>query len=150
MTLVNEVNIGPGKLHRTQQSIPAAYKRPRLYRILLFQSLMAVMLIAASLVAAGREAAFAALTGCVVGIVPNLYFAWRMFLVSNVSHARIITRSLYTAEAGKFGLTVALFALVFATVPPSNPALFFCAYVATSFVHWLAPWLMHGRSLPRN
>lgn len=150
MTLVNEVNIGPGKLHRTQQSTPAAYKRPRLYRILLLQGLMAVILTVAGLMVGGREDALAALTGSITGIVPNFYFAWRMHLTSGVSHAHIITRSLYTAEAGKFGLTAALFALVFFAVPPSNPALFFCAYVAITFVHWLTPWLMRDRSPSRT
>lgn len=126
----------------------AARKRPRLYRVVLVQGLMAVTLTGISLAVAGREAALDALSGSLVSFMPDLYFAWRMFRVTSSRYAHAMARSLYTAEAGKFGLTVALFAVVFATVPPSNPALFFFAYVAASFVHWLAPWLMRDRSSP--
>lgn len=142
------MNIRPEKLHRVQLSTPAALKRPKLRRVVILQGLVAVMLTVISFMLAGYEAALAALSGCIVCLVPSLYFAWRMFRVkSGYAH---ITRSLYTAGAGKFGLTVALFSLVFATVPPSNPTLFFCAYVATSFVHWLAPWLLRGGLFPRT
>jgi ATP synthase protein I len=49
---------------------------------------------------------------------------------------------LFRAEAGKFGLTVALFVAVFVAAPPSNPSFFFYAYVAVVLTHWLTPWLM--------
>lgn len=129
-----------------QRPTPAARKRPRLHRVVMLQGLMAVTLTGISLAVAGPQAALDALSGSIVSVVPNLYFAWRMF--RSAGHAHAMASSLYTAEAGKFGLTVALFAIAFATVPPSNPALFFCAYVAASFVHWLAPWLMRDRSSP--
>lgn len=81
------------------------------------------------------------LLGGGVALIANGYFAWRMFRHRGGRHARRMVSSLYRAEAGKFGLTVALFVAVFIAVPPSNHALFFGVYVVMLFVHWLAAWL---------
>ncbi|MFG6668160.1 ATP synthase subunit I [Halomonas sp. HNIBRBA4712] len=78
--------------------------------------------------------------GALVAVLPYVFFIQRMGIFSShrVRGANVLLR----AEAGKFGLTVALFTLVFVAVPPSNPTLFFSAYVAVISTHWLAPWLM--------
>lgn len=80
------------------------------------------------------------LLGALVALLPHVFFIQRM----GVFHTRRRTRGaihLFRAEAGKFGLTVALFVAVFIAVPPSNPAFFFYAYVAVVLTHWLTPWL---------
>lgn len=83
-----------------------------------------------------------AVSGGLVGLIPNAYFIWRSQMVRGGTRPGQVVLGLYQAEAGKFGLTVALFALVFVTVPPSNPTFFFGAYVAVIFTHWLTPWLI--------
>ncbi|MFC3283895.1 ATP synthase subunit I [Litchfieldella rifensis] len=126
---------------------PAAkLKRPRILPLLLAQ--FVIMCAAAGLGAyvGGMAAAVSALLGGGVALLPNAYFAWRAFRYQGAQRTRDIIKSFYRAEAGKFGLTVALFTLVFVTVPPSNPAFFFGAYVATLFVHWLGPWLLRRPS----
>ncbi|SDW93095.1 ATP synthase protein I [Aidingimonas halophila] len=90
------------------------------------------------------ETTLSTLKGGVVGWLPSAYFIWRWRLTRGGSQAQRIVTNLYQAEAGKLGLTVALFALVFAAVPPSNLAFFFSAYLAVLLMHWLAPWLMRG------
>lgn len=103
------------------------------------------------LVAGGPKAVISALGGGLVGLLPNLYFVWR--LTSSLGRRQTRRRfviDFYRAEAGKFGLTVALFALVFVSAPPSNPAFFFSAYVAVLFTHWLSPWLQRDGPAPES
>ncbi|MFG6158622.1 ATP synthase subunit I [Halomonas sp. 1390] len=90
----------------------------------------------------GPADAVSALVGSAVALLPNIYFAWRVFRHRGGRQARRAVHGLYRAAAGKFGLTVALFTLVFVTVPLSNHALFFGAYVVTLFAYWLASWQM--------
>ncbi|MCH4811269.1 ATP synthase subunit I [Vreelandella neptunia] len=87
------------------------------------------------------EGLLSVLLGALVALLPQAFFIQRM----GIFHAKRRTRGaihLFRAEAGKFGLTVALFVAVFVVAPPSNPALFFYAYVAVVLTHWLTPWLM--------
>ena len=93
-----------------------------------------------------RGTAVSALSGGLVAAIPNAFFAWRAFRYQGAAQARYIVKSFYHAEAGKFGLTAALFTLVFVAVPPSNPAFFFGAYVVTLLAHWLGPWLLRRPS----
>ncbi|HSP30407.1 MAG TPA: ATP synthase subunit I [Halomonas sp.] len=79
--------------------------------------------------------------GALVAFLPHAFFIQRMGIFRAKRHTRGAIH-LFRAEAGKFGLTVALFVAVFVVVPPSNPALFFYAYVAVVLTHWLTPWLM--------
>lgn len=81
------------------------------------------------------------LLGALVALLPQAFFIQRMGVLRANSPSKAAMR-LFRAEAGKFGLTVALFVAVFVVVPPSNPALFFYAYVAVVLTHWLTPWLM--------
>ena len=81
------------------------------------------------------------ITGALVALLPHAFFIQRMGVLRSRRTSRNAVR-LFRAEAGKFGLTVALFTVVFVLAPPSNPAFFFSAYVAVVLMHWLAPWLM--------
>ncbi|MHB0775031.1 ATP synthase subunit I [Halomonas sp. WWR20] len=125
---------------------PATLKRPRILPLALAQLGLALSVSLVALVTSGGPAALSALMGGAVAWIPNVYFAWRAFRYQGARFTRDIVKSFYRAEAGKFGLTVALFTLVFLTVPPSNPAFFFGAYVVTQLVHWLGPWLLHRPS----
>ncbi|MBB3141734.1 ATP synthase subunit I [Halomonas sp. THAF12] len=124
----------------------ARIKRPSVRRLLLVQFGMVCL---ASLLGAwseGGPGALSALLGGAVAFLPNAFFTWRVFRYQGARHTRNIVNGFYRAEAGKFGLTAALFTLVFIAVPPSNPAFFFGAYVVTLFVHWLGPWLLRRPS----
>lgn len=129
-----------------QNSLPAQLKRPRFSRLLLAQAGIVLVAVVLASVFGGRDAALSALLGGLVCWLPNAYFVWRAFRYQGARLAGDIVKSFYRAEAGKFGLTAALFTLVFVTVPPSNPAFFFGAYVATLFTQWLGPWLLREPS----
>ncbi|MCM2129273.1 ATP synthase subunit I [Larsenimonas rhizosphaerae] len=121
---------------------PAAIKRPVVFRLLAVQALAVMVMILVGGCLHGIEGAVSSLKGGIVCLLPNLYFAWRAFIVQGARHAQQIITGFYRAEAGKFGLTVALFLVIFVAVPPSNPAYFFGAYVAALCVHWLSPLLV--------
>ncbi|WP_168015258.1 ATP synthase subunit I [Halomonas salinarum] len=124
----------------------AKLKRPPVARLLVAQSLLLVVVSMGGMLAAGVGGSLSALTGSGVALVPNAYFVWRAFRYYRAPHSRQMVNGFYRAAAGKFGLTVALFTLVFVLVPPSNPTFFFGAYVATLLVHWLGPWLLRQPS----
>ncbi|HSP56925.1 MAG TPA: ATP synthase subunit I [Halomonas sp.] len=115
---------------------------PDFRRLLLGQGVTVLAMTLLGLLAGGPRAAISALGGGLVCLLPNLYFVWRLTASPGRRQTTRFVIDFYRAEAGKFGLTVALFALVFVSAPPSNPAFFFSAYVAVHFMHWLAPWLL--------
>ena len=125
-----------GNMQRIETQRRKAYIL-RLAIIQLLVTLMAMLLAYSSTQLAGVPSV---LKGALVALLPHAFFVYRMgFLHTNVSQRSAM---LLRAEAGKFGLTVALFTAVFVAVPPSNPAFFFSAYVAIVLTHWLAPLLM--------
>ncbi|MBE0488956.1 MAG: ATP synthase subunit I [Halomonas sp.] len=99
---------------------------------------------------AGVFGAISALMGGLVSLLPSFYFVRRGLRSRGGKRARVNVLNLYQAAMGKFGLTVALFVIVFVVVPPSNPALFFVAFVAAQLMYWLTPWLARERSTPRT
>ncbi|RKR07251.1 ATP synthase protein I [Kushneria sinocarnis] len=125
---------------------PARPRRPQVGRLLLGQTLTGAAVSLLALILGGVSDGLSAVSGALVCLLPNAYFAWRAFRLRGARLAREIMNGFYRAEAGKFGLTVALFTLVFVAVPPSNPAFFFGAYVLVQCVHWLGFWLVRTGS----
>ena len=122
-------------------------QRRRAYVVRLICAQLVVMLFGALLAyfAAQVSGVVSVITGALVALLSHAFFIQRLGIFRNTRRGSV-AMDLFRAEAGKFGLTVALFALVFVVVPPSNPAFFFSAYVAVVLTHWLAPWLMPGKS----
>ncbi|WP_299313285.1 ATP synthase subunit I [uncultured Halomonas sp.] len=117
-------------------------------RLFMAQGLATLLIALLGLWQAGPGGAASALLGGLVSLVPSLYFVWRGLRSRGGKRVRVNVLNLYQAAMGKFGLTVALFVVVFVAAPPSNPALFFVAYVAAQLMHWLTPWLARERSTP--
>ncbi len=95
----------------------------------------------AAYLVAGIPGTLSVIMGALVAFLPQAFFIQRMGILRNKRRSSSAVH-LFRAEAGKFGLTVALFSAVFVVVPHSNPAFFFSAYVAIVLTHGLAPWLM--------
>jgi ATP synthase protein I len=135
-------------MHRASAS--ATRRQLDFTRLFLAQGLAVLLVALLGLWRAGGPGVASALMGGLVSLLPSLYFVWRGLRSRGGKRVRVNVLNLYQAAMGKFGLTVALFVVVFVTVPPSNPALFFGAYVAAQLMHWLTPWLMRERSTPRT
>ena len=75
----------------------------------------------------GTPATVSLVSGALCAVVPQAYFALRMSRASAQSAQRAARLGL-AAEGGKFLLSVAAFALVFAVLKPAQPGLVFLGY----------------------
>ncbi|CAH1042704.1 ATP synthase subunit I [Halomonas sp. TD01] len=114
-------------------------------RLMLAQLVVTLLGILLAFSIAHLAGVLSVLKGALVALLPHAFFIQRMGIF-RAKRRLSGAMDLFRAEAGKFGLTVALFSLVFVVAPPSNPAFFFSAYVAVILTHWLAPWLMPRKS----
>lgn len=112
------------------------------YRLAVAQAGIALIFVLMAYRVSGVSGIVSALSGVMVAVVPHAMFVLRTGALSHQLRPSQSAKRFLRAEMGKFGLTVVLFITVFIVVPPSNPALFFSAYVAVVLTHWLAPWLM--------
>jgi len=109
-------------------------------RILLAQLLVTIAL-PLGFAVWGWAAACSALLGGLICLLPNAYFARRMFRHTGARAARQIVRSFYAAEAGKLAFTAILFGVIFAAVEwVAAPALF-AGFIAVQIASWLVPLL---------
>ena len=127
-----------------QQRLRREVQRRQVYirRLAIAQSGVILLIVLLAVVSSGKSGFVSSLLGVMVALIPHVIFVARAGILSHRLRASQSAKRLLGAEMSKFGLTVVLFTIVFITVPPSNPALFFSAYVAVVLTHWLAPWLM--------
>jgi ATP synthase protein I len=90
----------------------------------------------------GLAAAGSALLGGFICLIPNAYFAFRMFRYTGARAARQIVRSFYAAEVSKLMLTAIFFGVAFATIDALVAPALFLGFIAVQLVNWLAPLLM--------
>ncbi|MGY2464331.1 F0F1 ATP synthase assembly protein I [Vreelandella sulfidaeris] len=110
-------------------------------RLTIAQLMITLIGMLAAYLVADIESMSSVFKGALVALLPHVFFIKRMGVL-RASRSSQTAMRLFRAEAGKFGLTVALFVAVFVAAPPSNPTFFFYAYVAVVLTHWLTPWLM--------
>ncbi len=105
-------------------------------RILSVQVLMAIVVASGFFMSGGLEAARSPALGSLVALIPNAYFAWKIYLSRNKEAKRIV-RAFYSGETGKLLLTAALFAMIF-QLPDVNLLAVLAGYLAVSSVFWFA------------
>ena len=114
---------------------------PPVHRITLAQ-LACLVIICLVLMAFDKVCAYSLASGGLIAIVPQAYFARRAFRWRGASSARAIASSSYAGEIGKFVLSVAGFAVVFAMVRPIDGLAVFVGYMAMLAVHITGSWLL--------
>ena len=112
----------------------ASIGRPPIVRLALIQTAILVLL-SSSLLVFGAVAAYSFLLGGLVAVVPQLYFAVRLFRFSGARASRDIASSGYAGIAGKFAMSAAGFAAVFALVRPIDGAVVLLGFIGTTVVH---------------
>ena len=105
-------------------------------KICIFQILVALFVTLGFLVFGSEQQALSPALGGVAAVVPNLYFAFRIYLAKG-KDAKKIMRSFYAGESGKVILTAALFALIF-QIPTINLLTLLVGYIAVLSVFWFA------------
>ena len=103
--------------------------------LLKWQAALAVVLTALALLK-GREAAIAMGLGAGIAIAGSLYFALQAFRHAGARQAPQIVRSFYKGEAGKFIITVLLFAAVFVGVRPLQAGWLLTGFILEQLVVW--------------
>lgn len=106
-------------------------------QVILAQAI-ASLLAASSLLLWDWVAAYSALLGGLICVIPNGYLAFRISATDGLSRARRTGR-LIQGEAGKLIQTVLLFALVFGLVRPLESAALLLSFIGIQLLHWLVP-----------
>ena len=119
----------------------AEIERPPVHRITLAQLAILVPL-CLLLLAYDKVCAYSVASGGLIAIVPQAYFAALAFRWRGARSARAIARSSYAGEVGKFLLSVAGFAVVFATVRPIDGLAVFVGYLAMLAIQITGSWLL--------
>jgi ATP synthase protein I len=104
---------------------------------------LAILLaLAAVLLAVDTTTAYSALVGGLISIGPSYFFARQVFRFRGARLAPQITQAFYVGETGKFLLTAAAFALVFALVKPLHAGILLLAYLGMTLCHWaFSAWI---------
>ena len=121
----------------------AEIARPPVHRITLAQ--LAVLVPLCLLLASDGVGAYSVLCGGLIAILPQAWFATLAFRWRGARSARAIARSGYAGEVGKFILSVAGFAAVFATVRPIDGLAVFAGYLAMLAIQITGSWLLLTR-----
>ena len=123
----------------------AEIARPPVHRITLAQ-LATLIILCLPLLAYDPVVAWSLAAGGLIAIVPQAYFARFAFRWRGAKSARAMARSSYAGEIGKFLLSVAGFAVVFATVRPISGLAVFAGYLAMLVIQIIGSWLLLSRN----
>lgn len=117
-------------------------RRPRIHRLIAAQALIGLgaAVIAAGI--AGREAALAAALGALTCLLPQAWFAWRVFGRGLEGDAGAMLQTMYRGEAAKLAAIVVLFVAIFRLWPEVPPLPLVLSFIAVQSVHWFAPLLL--------
>jgi ATP synthase protein I len=122
----------------------AEIAHPPVHRINLAQLALLIPLCLVFLVF-DKVAAYSALSGGLIAIVPQAYFAALTFRWRGAQSASNMARSSYAGEVGKFLLSIAGFALVFALLRPIDAPAVFVGYLAMLVTQITGSWLLLRR-----
>ena len=127
-----------GGIVKNQQGLHGAQ------RLLLCQLSVMVLLAIIAIWFSGTTAAISALLGGLVSVVPNAYFARKLFQHQGAHAARQIVNGFYKGEASKILLSIAMFTLVFKWFN-IIPLVFFAVYIVVQLVFWFAPLIFDNK-----
>lgn len=115
-------------------------------RVLMWQFLVGMVLALVCWAAFGRVAAYSALLGGLIAVLPNAFLGLRLILPRRDPSAQGLLRAAWVGEIGKLALTVLMFTLVFTLVKPLMAAALFVVFIATQMVT-LSGFLMRSEQI---
>lgn len=105
-------------------------------KVVFGQVLMAALVASGFLLIGGWKNAVSPLLGGLLALLPNLYFAYKIYLARDLG-AQGILNAFYTGESIKLVLTAALFSVV-VQIPGVDFLTLMAGYVAVLSVFWFA------------
>lgn len=106
-------------------------------RQIFLQQAALILLVSAACLVLGVTAAYSALLGGLLYLLPNLYFAWRAFSGQGADNAQRVVIRMYASEIGKMMLAVALFSATFKLVQPLSPFSLFGTFMLLQLSGWI-------------
>lgn len=95
--------------------------------------------------AVGPAAALAAALGALAALLPQAWFAWRVFRRGVIEGgAATMLRAMYLGEAIKLAAIAVMFVGIFRLWPAVPPLPLLLTFVAVQTVHWFAPLLLES------
>jgi len=80
-------------------------------------------------------AAYSALLGGLLYLLPNIFFAWRV-LSRQSNTPRGVLADMYIGEIWKMAITILLFAVIFILVPTVSPFPLFLTFILLHILNW--------------
>lgn len=108
------------------------------WRLVKGQVVMAVMITLLAMVSSAQSGLSAGV-GAGIAVAGSAYFASQAFRHAGAASARQIVKSFYKGAAGKFGLTVLLFAAAFGMIPDLRAGWVLTGFFLVQLVAWLSP-----------
>ncbi len=115
---------------------------PSVSRLLLLQCLSGLVF-AGILLVWQVDAAISGLIGAGIAVVPNVYFALRVFDMSKGRNAGSTLRAMFVGAVGKFVVTMVLFWLAFMFLSPLHAPALFGGFALAQLMNWVS-LLMNG------
>jgi ATP synthase protein I len=107
----------------------------------LAQAGMVAVAVAVAGLAVDQTAAVAAMLGGLTCLLPQVWFAWRVFAADPAKPASMLG-ALYIGEALKLVSIAVAFVAIFRVWPEVPPLPLILAFIAVQTVHWFAPLLL--------
>lgn len=120
----------------------AETRRRRVGRLVAAQAGVIALAVAFSAALAGREPALASLLGGLSCLLPQAWFAWRVFRVTPGSSPQAMLAAFYQGEMVKLALIVVVLIVIFRAWPEVPPVPLVLTFIAVQAVHWFAPLLL--------
>lgn len=118
------------------------------FRVLQLQMAITLLVVLLSALLQGIVAAYSALCGGLIALLPNMYFAFKAFRYFGARSSQAIVQSIWAGEMGKLVLTAVLFALLFVGVKQLDVMALFIAYLLVLAVS--ASALLIVKSFPKH
>lgn len=108
------------------------------WRLLKGQAVVAIALTLLVMLS-GLHSGVSAGIGAGIAVAGSAYFAVQAFRHAGAGSARQIVKSFYKGAAGKFALTVLLFAVAFGMIPDLRAGWVLTGFFLVQLVAWLSP-----------
>ena len=118
----------PMKKGREERGPGRSIDRPPIVKVALIQFAV-IVLVSCGLWLVDPILSYSLGLGGLVALIPQLYFAVKVFRYTGAGSATQIARSSYAGEVGKFALSAAGFGLIFALVRPLQSEAVFAGFV---------------------
>jgi ATP synthase protein I len=136
-------------LSNQQPASGAKISLPPVHRITIAQAVI-LFVIWVGLSTVDTVVALSFMLGGLIAVVPQAWFAYRVFKMQGARAMQQIARNSYAAEIGKFVMAVTGFMLVFAMVRPIEGWAVFASYGVMLVIQIIGAWLLLRNSAAGN